>query len=75
MRLITKFQEPYVRTQKVIDYYCQPPFVIKNDLEIVKFFMQGLTQANRAYIGDMVQGKVKRELCNNVSKQYVDKKE
>lgn len=30
---------------------------------------------NRAYIGDMVQGKVKQELCNNVSKQYVDKKE
>lgn len=30
---------------------------------------------NRAYIGDMVQGKVKQELCNNLSKQYVDKKE
>ena len=30
---------------------------------------------NRAYIGDMVQGKVKQELCNNLSKQYMDKKE
>lgn len=30
---------------------------------------------NRAYIGDMVQGKVKQELCNNVSKQYVGKNE
>lgn len=30
---------------------------------------------NRAYIGDMVQGKVKQELCNNVCRQYVDKEE
>ena len=30
---------------------------------------------NRAYIGDMVQGKVKQELCNNISKQYVAKEE
>lgn len=30
---------------------------------------------NRAYIGDMVQGKVKQELCNNIVKQYVDKDE
>ena len=30
---------------------------------------------NRAYIGDMVQGKVKQELCNNVSKQYVDEED
>lgn len=30
---------------------------------------------NRAYIGDMVQGKVKQELCNNVTKQYVAKDE
>lgn len=30
---------------------------------------------NRAYMGDMVQGKVKQELCNNLSKQYVDEEE
>lgn len=30
---------------------------------------------NRAYVGDMVQGKVKQELCNNLSKQYVDEEE
>ena len=30
---------------------------------------------NRAYIGDMVQGKVRQELCNNVCRQYVDKEE
>lgn len=30
---------------------------------------------NRAYIGDMVQGKVKQELCNNIAKQYVDKED
>lgn len=30
---------------------------------------------NRAYIGDMVQGKVKQELCNNLSKQYVEEQE
>lgn len=30
---------------------------------------------NRAYIGDMVQGKVKQELCNNMCRQYVDKEE
>lgn len=30
---------------------------------------------NRAYVGDMVQGKVKQELCNNVVKQYVDEDE
>lgn len=30
---------------------------------------------NRAYVGDMVQGKVRQELCNNVCRQYVDKEE
>lgn len=30
---------------------------------------------NRAYIGDMVQGKVKQELCNGIPKQYMDKGE
>ncbi len=30
---------------------------------------------NRAYIGDMVQGKVKQELCNNIARQYTDKEE
>lgn len=30
---------------------------------------------NRAYIGDMVQGKVKQELCHNIAKQYADKTE
>lgn len=30
---------------------------------------------NRAYVGDMVQGKVKQELCNNVARQYVDEEE
>lgn len=27
---------------------------------------------NRAYIGDIVQGKVKQELCNGLQKQYMD---
>lgn len=30
---------------------------------------------NRAYVGDMVQGKVKQELCNGVPMQYTDKAE
>lgn len=30
---------------------------------------------NRAYIGDMVQGKVKQELCNHLDKTYTDKSE
>lgn len=30
---------------------------------------------NRAYVGDMVQGKVKQELCNGVPMQYTDKSE
>ena len=30
---------------------------------------------NRAYIGDMVQGKVKTELCNNLPMRYVDKED
>ena len=30
---------------------------------------------NRAYIGDMVQCKTRQELCNNVSREYVDSKE
>ncbi len=30
---------------------------------------------NRVYVGDMVQGKVRQELCNNVCRQYVDKEE
>ena len=30
---------------------------------------------NRAYVGDMVPGKVRQELCNNVCRQYVDKEE
>lgn len=30
---------------------------------------------NRAYVGDMVQGKVRQELCNNMCRQYVDKEE
>lgn len=30
---------------------------------------------NRAYIGDMVQGKVKQEFCNGLPMQYTDKKD
>ena len=30
---------------------------------------------NRAYIGDMVQGKERQELCNNISKYHTDKSE
>jgi DNA invertase Pin-like site-specific DNA recombinase len=30
---------------------------------------------NRAYIGDMVQGKVRQELCNNVAMHYTDKED
>lgn len=30
---------------------------------------------NRAYIGDMVQGKVKQELCNGLQKQYMDSRD